>query len=68
MSWIKLQCFPAQSAQRMLGLGSPVPNTEYMRTASFGCADNATENTVWLICCERKILFLLKKQAEKYVL
>jgi hypothetical protein len=33
--------------------------------ASFGCADKPAEKYCWLICCERKILFRLKKQAEK---
>jgi hypothetical protein len=32
----------------------------------FGCADKPAEKYCWLICCERKILFRLKKQAEKY--
>jgi hypothetical protein len=31
----------------------------------FGCADKPAEKYCWLICCERKILFRLKKQAEK---
>jgi hypothetical protein len=31
----------------------------------FGCADKSAEKHCWLICCERKILFQLKKQAEK---
>jgi hypothetical protein len=31
----------------------------------FGCADKPAEKHSWLICCERKILFRLKKQAEK---
>jgi hypothetical protein len=31
----------------------------------FGCADKSAEKYCWLICCERKILFQLKKQAEK---
>jgi hypothetical protein len=31
----------------------------------FGCADKPAEKHCWLICCERKILFQLKKQAEK---
>jgi hypothetical protein len=31
----------------------------------FGCADKTAEKHSWLICCERKILFQLKKQAEK---
>jgi hypothetical protein len=34
--------------------------------APFGCADKPAENHYWLICGERKILFQLKKQAEKY--
>jgi hypothetical protein len=33
--------------------------------ALFGCADKTAEKHCWLICCERKILFRLKKQAEK---
>jgi hypothetical protein len=33
--------------------------------APFGCADKPAEKHGWLICCERKILFRLKKQAEK---
>jgi hypothetical protein len=31
----------------------------------FGCADKPAEKHCWLICCERKILFRLKIQAEK---
>jgi hypothetical protein len=32
----------------------------------FGCADKPAEKHCWLNCCERKILFRLKKkQAEK---
>jgi hypothetical protein len=31
----------------------------------FGCADKPAEKHCWLICGERKILFRLKKQAEK---
>jgi hypothetical protein len=31
----------------------------------FGWADKPAEKHGWLICCERKILFQLKKQAEK---
>jgi hypothetical protein len=34
--------------------------------ALFYCADKPAEKYYWLICCERKILFWLKKQAEKY--
>jgi hypothetical protein len=34
--------------------------------APFGCADKPTEKYCWLIYCERKTLFWLKKQAEKY--
>jgi hypothetical protein len=34
-------------------------------TAPFGCAD---KKHGWLIYCERKTLFRLKKQAEKYEL
>jgi hypothetical protein len=34
-------------------------------TAPFGCADKPAEKHCWLICCERKTLFWLKKQAEK---
>jgi hypothetical protein len=33
--------------------------------ATFGCADKPAEKHCWLICCERKILFWLKKQVEK---
>jgi hypothetical protein len=32
----------------------------------FGCANKPAEKHRWLICYERKILFRLKKQAEKY--
>jgi hypothetical protein len=32
----------------------------------FGYADKPDEKHCWLICCERKTLFRLKKQAEKY--
>jgi hypothetical protein len=31
----------------------------------FGYADKPAEKYYWLICYERKILFRLKKQAEK---
>jgi hypothetical protein len=31
----------------------------------FGWADKSAEKHCWLICCERKILFRLKKQSEK---
>jgi hypothetical protein len=31
-----------------------------------GCADKLAEKHCWLICYERKILFRLKKQVEKY--
>jgi hypothetical protein len=34
--------------------------------APFGWADKPAEKHCWLICCERKTLFRLKKQAEKY--
>jgi hypothetical protein len=33
--------------------------------APFGWADKLAEKHHWLICYERKILFRLKKQAEK---
>jgi hypothetical protein len=33
--------------------------------ALFGWADKPAEKHCWLICCEKKILFRLKKQAEK---
>jgi hypothetical protein len=33
--------------------------------APFGWADKTAEKYCWLICCERKILFRLKKQVEK---
>jgi hypothetical protein len=33
--------------------------------APFGCADKPAEKHRWLIRCERKTLFRLKKQAEK---
>jgi hypothetical protein len=33
--------------------------------ASFGCADKSAKKYCLLIYCERKILFRLKKQAEK---
>jgi hypothetical protein len=36
-----------------------------LSSAPFGCADKPAEKHCWLICCERKILFQLKKQAEK---
>jgi hypothetical protein len=32
--------------------------------APFGWADKPAEKQCWLICCERKTLFRLKKQAE----
>jgi hypothetical protein len=32
----------------------------------FGCFDKPAEKHYCLICCERKTLFRLKKQAEKY--
>jgi hypothetical protein len=34
--------------------------------APFGCADKPAEKHCWLICCERKTFFRVKKQAEKY--
>jgi hypothetical protein len=34
------------------------PNKDY---GPFGCADKSAEKYWWLICCERKILFRLKK-------
>jgi hypothetical protein len=37
-----------------------------LRPRSAGCADKPAKKRCWLICCERKTLFLLKKQAEKY--
>jgi hypothetical protein len=38
----------------------------YIETlAPFSWADKPVEKHCWLICCERKILFRLKKQAEK---
>jgi hypothetical protein len=36
------------------------------RQVMFGCADKPVEKHCWLIYCERKIMFWLKKQAEKY--
>jgi hypothetical protein len=42
---------------------SPVPVP--VPVAPFGCADKPAEKHCWLICCERKTLFWLKKQAEK---
>jgi hypothetical protein len=33
--------------------------------ATFGCADKPAEKHYWLICCEGKILFRLKKQVKK---
>jgi hypothetical protein len=41
---------------------------EFPRTtlALFGCADKPAEKHGWLIYCERKTLFRLKKQAKKY--
>jgi hypothetical protein len=36
-----------------------------MILAPFGWADKPVEKHCWLICCEKKILFWLKKQAEK---
>jgi hypothetical protein len=37
-----------------------------MEVAPFGCADKPAGKHYWLICCEGKTLFRLKKQAEKY--
>jgi hypothetical protein len=37
----------------------------YQIMKPFGCADKPTEKHCWLICYERKILFRLKKPAEK---
>jgi hypothetical protein len=31
----------------------------------FGCADKPAKTRCWLICCEKKIMLWLKKQAEK---
>jgi hypothetical protein len=36
-----------------------------MILAPFGWADKTAEKHCWLICCERKTLFRLKKQTEK---
>jgi hypothetical protein len=43
----------------------PNGTTKWELLALFGCADKPTKKHCWLICCERKILFRLKKQAEK---
>jgi hypothetical protein len=37
-----------------------------MTMSPFGCANKPAEKHYWLICCESKTLFRLKKQAEKY--
>jgi hypothetical protein len=37
-----------------------------LSSVPFGCAGKLAEKHRWLICYERKILFRLKKQAEKY--
>jgi hypothetical protein len=37
----------------------------YVALTPFACADKPAEKYCWLICCERKTLFWLKKQAEK---
>jgi hypothetical protein len=41
------------------------PLHESKTLASFGCTDKLAEKHCWLICCERKILFRMKKQTEK---
>jgi hypothetical protein len=33
---------------------------------SLGCADKQTGKYYWLICCEKKTMFSLKKRAKKY--
>jgi hypothetical protein len=40
-------------------------SNEASEIGPFGYADKPAEKHCWLICCERKILFRLKKQAEK---
>jgi hypothetical protein len=42
-----------------------VSNLQDESLALFDCADKPAEKHLWLIYCERKILFRLKKQAEK---
>jgi len=39
---------------------------QMFNTAPFASLKKQAETLFWLICCERKILFRLKKQAEKY--
>jgi hypothetical protein len=36
--------------------------------APFGWADKPAEKHCWLICCKRKMLFRLKKQAKKRII
>jgi hypothetical protein len=54
----------AAARLRMLLLGCTGPHAS-AAAVPFGCADKPAEKHCWLICCERKILFQLKKQAEK---
>jgi hypothetical protein len=61
----------AQTIFSILVITTPQMNGQGTHTVGsgllepFGCADKSAEKYCWLICCERKILFRLKKQAEK---
>jgi hypothetical protein len=54
---IRLDCWEEKKATHLM--------YEKLFLTPFGCADKPAKKYCWLICCERKILFRLKKQAEK---
>jgi hypothetical protein len=45
--------------------GTENKTTTKIENGPFGWPDKPAEKHCWLICCERKILFRQKKQAEK---
>jgi hypothetical protein len=56
---------PLRPNARSRSLAVPLATCFLTIYEPFGCADKPTEKHRWLICCERKILFRLKKQAKK---
>jgi hypothetical protein len=61
----KTVCFHLRFLFAIGSLVTHHPRLWSRTTAPFGCADKPAEKHCWLICCERKTLFWLKKQAEK---
>jgi hypothetical protein len=60
MAWLK-------SSIRMMYNSDHRPISSAIASISpFGYADKPAEKHCWLICSERKTIFRLKKQAEKY--